>query len=151
MFVRQVLACLVAAFVASPAAAADAPPLLELSKAWTPAAGRTGADVPLYVTIANHGSEPDSLLRVRCPVANFSEQRTTDYGEGAPASREIKSIPIPANQTVVLAPGGYHLMLLKTTQPLEQGQTFSCSLTFKNGGRQDVSVTTAAEGAQSAP
>jgi copper(I)-binding protein len=68
MFVRQVLACLVAAFVASPAAAADAPPLLELSKAWTPAAGRTGADVPLYVTIANHGSEPDSLLRVRCPV-----------------------------------------------------------------------------------
>jgi copper(I)-binding protein len=42
-------------------------------------------------------------------------------------------------------------MLLKTTQPLEQGQTFSCSLTFKNGGRQDVSVTAAAEGAQSAP
>ena len=41
---------------------------------------------------------------------------------------------MPANQTLVLAPGGYHLMLLKTTQPLKEGETFPCSLTFKNGG-----------------
>src|SRR4051794_3218943 len=103
------------------------------------------------MTVASHGSEPDSLLRVRCPVANFSEQRTTDYGEGAPAGREIKSIPVPANQTLVLAPGGYYLMLLKTTQPLKQGDTFPCSLTFKNGGGQDGNVTVAPEGAQAAP
>src|SRR5690349_12829316 len=133
------------------AAAADASPSVELSKAWAPAAAQAGADVPVYMTIANRGAEPDGLLRFRCPAANFTEQRTTDYGEGAPAGREIKSIPVPANQTLVLAPGGYYLMLLKTTQPLKQGDTFTCSLTFKNGGRQDVSVTVAAEGARAAP
>jgi copper(I)-binding protein len=131
-------------------AAADAPSV-EVSKAWAPAAAQAGADVPVYLTIANHGAEPDSLLRFRCQAANFTEQRTTDYGEGAPAGREIKSIPVPANQTLVLAPGGYYLMLLKTTQPLKQGDTFPCSLTFKNGGRQDVNVAVAAEGAQAAP
>lgn len=131
-------------------AAADAPSV-EISKAWAPAAAAAGADVPVYMTIANHGAEPVSLLRFRCPAANFTEQRTTDYGEGAPAGREIKSIPVPANQTLVLAPGGYYLMLLKTTQPLKQGDTFPCSLTFKNGGRQDVNVAVAAEGAQAAP
>jgi periplasmic copper chaperone A len=147
VLVCQLSACLVSAF----AAAADAAPALEVSKAWAPAAGAAGADVPVYMTIANPGGEPDSLLRFRCPVANFTEQRTTDYGEGSPAGREIKSIPVPANETVVLAPGGYHLMLLKTTQPLKQGETFSCSLTFKGAGRQDVSVTVAPEGARAAP
>ena len=150
VLVRRSLACLLAVFTTSPAVAAGASSV-EVSKAWAPAVGQAGADVPVYMTIANHAGEPDTLLRARCPVANFFEQRTTDYGEGAPAGREIKSIPVPVGQPLVLAPGGYHLMLLKTTQPLKQGDTFTCSLTFKNGGRQDVSVTVAAEGAETAP
>jgi periplasmic copper chaperone A len=140
----------IAGALAVSAARADAPSI-EISKAWAPAAGAAGGDVPVYMTIVNHGAEPDSLLRFRCPAANFTEQRTTDHGEGAPAGREIKSIPVPANQTLVLAPGAYHLVLLKVTQPLKQGDTFPCTLTFKNGGRQDVSVTVATEGAKVAP
>src|SRR5690348_7087717 len=140
----RVLICQLSACLAS-AAAADASPSVESSKAWAPAAAQAGADVPVYMTIANRAAEPGGLLRFRCRAANFTEQRTTDYGEGAPAGREIKSIPVPADQTLVLAPGAYHLMLLKTTQPLKQGDTFPCTLTFKNSGRQDVSVTVAAE------
>lgn len=147
----RVSACLAVAFATSPALAADPPGALAVSEAWAPAVGRGGADTPLYMTIVNRGAEPDDLLRIRCPVANFSEKRTTDYGEGAPAGREIKSIPIPANETLLLKPGGYHIMLLKTTQPLEQGKTFSCSVAFKKAGSQQVEVAVAAEGAQAAP
>ena len=78
---RPVLACLVAAFPLAPALAADPSPGLELSRAWTPAVTKTGTDTPLYLTIANRASEPEELLRVRCPVAHFSEKRTTDKGE----------------------------------------------------------------------
>ena len=151
VFMRKALACLMAAIDVSPAAAADPQPPVEITKAWTPATSASGGDIPLFMTIANHGSEDDSLLRVRCPVAFFSELRTTDHGEGAPAGREIKSIPVPAKQTVKLAPGGYHLMLLKAKQPLKQGEIFSCSLAFKKAGSQDLQVTVAAENAQSAP
>src|SRR5689334_23272000 len=108
---RALICQLSACLAAVSAAAADASPSVELSNAWAPAAAQAGADVPVYLTIANRGGEPDSLLRFRCPAANFTEQRTTDYGEGAPAGREIKSIPVPADQTLVLAPGAYHLML----------------------------------------
>ena len=151
VFTRQGLTCLAAALAASPAPAADAPSRLELSKAWAPAAGEVGTDVPLYMTITNHTGEPDDLLRVRCPVAQFSEKLTTDYGEGTPAGREVKSIPVPAGGILELKPGRYFLRLLQTTQPLGQGETFSCTLTFKNAGRQEVEVTVAAEGAESAP
>ena len=57
----------------------------------------------------------------------FSEKRATDFGEGAPAAREVKAIPVPAGGSVTLAPGGYHVMLLQTTRRLGQGETFSCS------------------------
>src|SRR5690242_20596907 len=140
-----------AGLLAREAAAADPSAPLEISKAWAPAVGRSGADTPIYMTIVNRRAEPDDLLRVRCPVANFAEKRTTDYGEGAPAAREVKSIPVPANETLTLKPGGYHLMLLKTTQALKEGEEFSCSLSFRKAGSQQLKVTVAAEGAQTAP
>jgi copper(I)-binding protein len=140
-----VLAALTAAMAAPPAHAADPSGSLELSKAWVPVVEQRGADTPLFMTVVNHSAEPDDLLRVRCPVAHFSEKRTTDYGEGAPAGREVRSIPIPANGTQVLKPGGYHVMLLKTTEPLEPGKTFSCSVSFKKAGSQQVQVAVSAE------
>jgi copper(I)-binding protein len=151
MPMRPVLACLVAAFPLAPALAADPSPGLELSRAWTPAVTKTGTDTPLYLTIANRASEPEELLRVRCPVAHFSEKRTTDKGEGAPSAREVKAIPIPPNETVTLTPGGSYVMLLETTQILKQGETFSCSLAFRKAGSRQIEVAVAAEGARSAP
>lgn len=143
--------CLAATFGLASASAADAPTPLEILKAWAPAVDRKGADTPLYMTIINRGAEPDDLLRVRCPAANFSEKRTTDYGEGAPAGREIKSIPIPASETSLLKPGGYHVVLLKTTQPLAPGEVFSCSIAFRKAGSRQVDVTVMAADAHAAP
>jgi copper(I)-binding protein len=151
VFVRGSLACLAAASAALSTVAADAPPAIELSGAWAPAAGEAGADVPLYLTITNRAGEPDDLLRVRCPVAQFSEKLTTDYGEGTPAGREVKSILVPANGNLELAPGRYFLRLLQTTRPLRRGETFPCTLTFKNGGRREVLVMVMAEDAKPAP
>ncbi len=117
-----------------------APAGLELSDAWVAPTDRKGGDVPLYVTVANVGGQPDTLLRVRCPVAQFTEKRTVDRGEGGTASREVRSIPIPADHTLILEPHGFHIMLLQTTQPLLQGDTFSCALTFEQAGSKEVVV-----------
>ena len=134
--------------LATEAAAAGS---IEVSQAWTPAVAETGIDHPLYMTIANTGAEADALLRFRCPVAQFSEKRTTDYGEGSPHAREIKAIPIPANETVVLEPGAYHLMLLQTTRPLKAGETFSCTLSFRNAGPTQAEIRVVTGNPLSAP
>jgi hypothetical protein len=92
------------------------------------------------MTITNDTAEPDAILRVRCPFANFSEKHTVDRGEGAPAMRAIKSIPIPENKTIELKRDGYHVMLLQTRQMLVEGQTFTCAVTFQKAGTKETEV-----------
>ena len=118
-------------------AAADT---LQVTNAYVPASGEIGIDVPLLMTIRNDAAEADALLRVRCPFANFSERHTVDRGEGAPAMRPVKSIPIPENKTIELKPDGYHVMLLQTRQKLVHGEKFTCAITFQKAGTKETEV-----------
>ena len=129
--------------MATPVMAADAPGLIEISNAWTPASAQTRVDAPVYMAITNRGDGPDSLLRVRCPVADFAEKHVTDRGDGGFAMREVKAVAIPPGATVTLAPRGAHLMLLHTKQALQPGETFTCSVTFQKAGAVPVEVTVA--------
>jgi len=113
---------------------------LKVAEAWVPATDKIGADVPLLMTVHNEAGAGDALLRVRCPVANFSERHATDRGEGAPAMRPIPSIPIAAGGTTVLKPDGYHVMLLQTRQPLVADEKFTCSIVFQKAGTIETEV-----------
>jgi len=119
------------------AAAGD---VLQVTNARVPTSSETGIDLPLLMTIRNDAGESDALLRVRCPFANFSEKHTVDRGEGAPAMRPIKSIPIPENKTIELKQDGYHVMLLQTRQKLVNGETFTCAITFQKAGTKETEV-----------
>ena len=131
---------------ALPVMAARAQSAIEVSRAWTPASAQTRVDAPVYMTIANRSDGSDSLVRVRCPVADFSEKHMTDRGEGGLAMREVRAIAIPAGATVTLAPRGLHLMLLHTRQVLQPGETFTCSVIFQKAGAVSVEVTVAPAG-----
>ncbi len=113
---------------------------LKIADAWVPAADKLGADVPLLLTVHNEAGPEDALLRVRCPVANFSERHTVDRGEGAPAMRSVRSIPIAASGTTVLKTDGYHIMLLQTRQPLAAGDKFTCAIDFQKAGTIETEV-----------
>ncbi|MGB3045276.1 MAG: copper chaperone PCu(A)C [Xanthobacteraceae bacterium] len=113
---------------------------IHVSNVWVSANDKLGADVPLLMTIRNDAADDDRLLRVRCPFVNFSERHIVDRGEGAPAMRSIKSIPIPARTTVELKADGYHVMLLQTRQKLVEGAQLACSVTFQNGGVVETEV-----------
>jgi len=119
------------------AAAGDA---LQVTSARVPASDEIGVDLPLLMTIRNDAAEADAILRVRCPFANFSEKHTVDRGEGAPAMREVKSIPIPQNQTIELKRDGFHVMLLQTRQKLVDGETFTCAVAFQKAGTKETEV-----------
>jgi periplasmic copper chaperone A len=114
--------------------------LLQISNAWTPPSDREGVDLPLSMTVTNDTDTADSLVRVRCQVANFAEKHTVDRGEGAPAMRVISAIPIAAKSTVELKKDGYHIMLLQVRQVLAPGATFNCSITFQKAGTIETEV-----------
>ena len=116
-----------------------AEPAIIVSQVWTNAAA-PGSDTVLFMTIKNAGAS-DALLRSRCTAAQFSEQQTVDHGEGFPSSRSVKSIPIAANDITRLGADGDHVMLLQTKQALVMGETFPCSITFREAGTQTIDVT----------
>jgi periplasmic copper chaperone A len=118
-------------------AAGDA---LQVTNARVPASDEIGIDLPLLMTIRNDAAVADAILRVRCPFANFSVKHTVDRGEGAPAMREVKSIPVPENSTIELKPDGYHVMLLQTRQKLADGETFTCAVVFQKAGTRETEV-----------
>lgn len=59
---------------------------------------------------------------------------------GEMTMRPVESVVLPAGETVMLMPGGYHIMLLDLAAPLEVGQTFDITLTFANAGTKVVTV-----------
>ena len=120
-------------------AAEAAAPTIIVSEVWTNAAA-PGSDTALFMTIKNAGAA-DALLRSRCDAAQFAVQQTVDHGEGFPSSRSVKSIPIAANDITRLGADGDHVMLLQTKQALVVGETFSCSITFRDAGTQTIDVT----------
>lgn len=60
--------------------------------------------------------------------------------DGAMKMQQVSSIELPAGETVSLAPGGYHVMLMNLVEPFEMGQNFTVTLQFENLGAVDVEV-----------
>jgi hypothetical protein len=77
------------------------------------------------------------------PVDSMSDDTMSDdtmEGMGEMTMQPVERIDLPAGETVSLAPGGYHIMLLDLAAPLEVGQTFDITLTFENAGEEAVTV-----------
>ncbi|MBS0478420.1 MAG: copper chaperone PCu(A)C [Proteobacteria bacterium] len=113
---------------------------LMIEHAWSRAT--IGADRPgvLYVEITNTGSVDDALVGIATPVAGMPMLHETVVTDGVASMPHAMSVPVPAGQTVALAPGGYHGMLMGLTTTLEEGEGFPVTLTFRDAGEVTVPV-----------
>lgn len=89
-----------------------------------------------------HSSKAVSLVKVTSPVAKMVEMHETRMEGDVNKMRAVKRIDVPAGGSVALKPGGYHLMLMGVTKPLQAGQTVPFSLVFEtaDGKRSSVEV-----------
>ena len=62
-----------------------------------------------------------------------------DMGGDMMVMQQVMRLAIPAEGTVTLEPGGYHIMLLDLVEPLATGDSFDVVLEFEQFG--DVTVT----------
>ena len=115
---------------------------LTIKTPWTrPAqAGMNGVG---FMTLANAGPKPVTLLRAESPAAGKVEIHSSSMSPAGVMSmrREDKGVVIPAGGQVAFASGGYHFMLLGLKQPQAQGQKTPVTLIFDNGRRALVELT----------
>ncbi len=115
-------------------------PILEFQDAWARASApghKTGA---MYVTIVNRGGADDRLLGVTASRAAMAMVHSTETLDGIARMRMVRDLPIPANATVALSPGGTHIMLDGMTTPLSIGEQVDLTLRFEKAGTKTVAV-----------
>jgi periplasmic copper chaperone A len=142
---------------ASPAAAS-----IDVSSVWartSPAVAGAGA---VYLTIDNTGGLGDALIGVSVDpsIAKMAElhetvavaveassstvaggMTTAAAGESMMEMRPVDRILVPAQGSVALAPGGYHIMMKDLVEPLTVGSTLDVTLTFETSGDQVVTAS----------
>jgi hypothetical protein len=113
---------------------------LVLDHAWaraTPAGAKVGGG---YLTIENKGATPDKLTGASSSAAGKIEVHESAMNNGVATMRPVKDgLSIPPGQSVTLAPGGYHFMMMELKSQLKKGDKVPVTLTFERAG--DVKVT----------
>ena len=129
-------ASLVTALLMSVPAYAD----VTVSDAWARAT-RPGQKVgAAYMTLQS--PEDTTLVKVESPAAGTVEIHSMTMNDGVMKMRMLENLPLKANETVKLAPGGFHLMLFDLAKPLQAGETVQLTLHFKDSAGNTSSLQT---------
>ena len=124
---------------------------LSIAQPWTratPPRAPGGA----YLTITNGGSESDRLVSVASPRAAKAEIHEMKMDNGVMTMRPLADgVEIPAGATVMLAPGGLHIMLMRLSGPIRTGEAIPIVLRFERAGEISVEFTAAPIGAKEPP
>ena len=119
---------------------------IEVAGAWARPTIGQGTTSAAYMTIANKGDRGDMLKSARTPKAKAVElHQTTMTADGVMQMRKIEgAVPVEAGASLVLKPGGTHLMLLGLEDALRAGEKLILTLEFVNAGAVDVVVPVSA-------
>jgi copper(I)-binding protein len=121
---------------------------IHIAQPWARATPKGASSGAAYMTITNKGTAPD---RVSCVSSDASAQcqiHSMTMDGGVMKMRPVEGgLEIKPGETVTLAPGSFHMMLVSLKQPLEEGHTLKATLKFDNAGTLDVQYPIAAIGA----
>jgi copper(I)-binding protein len=83
-----------------------------------------------------------TLVEAASPAAKIVEIHEMKMDGGVMKMNAIDRLPLPAGKPVDLKPGGYHVMLMNLTRPLNEGDTVPITLTVvdKTGKAQKIEV-----------
>ncbi len=103
---------------------------MEVRQAWARAPAGTDT-VAVYMTLHDRGAS-DRLTSVTAAAAGMAMLHESKVVRGVAEMRPVNSVALPAGATVVLQPGGVHVMLMDLNRRLSPGDTFDVTLTFEH-------------------
>jgi periplasmic copper chaperone A len=128
----------------SPTAVAGGP--LVVRDAWVRAAPAGGTSAA-YMSMTNGRLAADSLVGVSAPdiTDSASPHQTSTDASGMTGMTHTESLAIPAGGTVVLEPGGFHIMLMDLKHDLKAGDRVRLILAFEQAGVLNVDAEVRAD------
>lgn len=86
-----------------------------------------------YVTLQNDGDQPAALSGASSTIYADVMLHQSSTAGGMSRMTMVDAMTVPAHGKAVLAPAGYHLMLMQPSAPVKPGDTIQLTLKFTDG------------------
>lgn len=93
-----------------------------------------------FFTLHNLSARPVTLIAVHSAIAKRAELHSHTHKDGMMQMRREKQLVIPANSSLELASGSYHVMLFDLQRSIQTGEQLQLSLEFIDGKRLAVTA-----------
>ena len=114
---------------------------VEVSNVWARASAGMANAGAAFMAIHNPNTQDHTLVDAATDVAKRVELHTHTMVDGVMQMRQVEGgINVPAGETVMLQPGGFHVMLMGLNAPLKEGTSFPLTLTFTGDRTMTVDV-----------
>lgn len=94
----------------------------------------------VYLVIRNGGEPTERLTGGESPVAEAVEVHESRIENDVMRMREVGILEIPPGDSVVLKPGGLHIMLMGLRRPLVEGAEIDLTLFFELSGNRHLRI-----------
>jgi copper(I)-binding protein len=115
---------------------------LEIRDAWVRESIGPAKTAAGYLELHNGGQEAVTVTGINSESAERAQLHTTVRDGDVTRMRPLEPIAIAPGETLVLQPGGMHIMFMGVDEPLRPGMQVDLTLTLSNGraGRLKVPV-----------
>ena len=107
---------------------------------WAPASLPGTTTAAAYMTITNTGTSPIVLTGAVTGAAAHVEIHSMSMDGGIMRMRPVSALPIPPKGSVKFGPGGYHMMLVGVSKPLEVETMVPLTLNFQGAPPVPVEI-----------
>jgi copper(I)-binding protein len=105
---------------------------LSIDDAWA-RTGQPGQVSAAYFEVKNKGAA-DKIVSANCDCAKSTELHNVKMIDGAMKMYQVPAMDIPADGSLTLKPGSYHIMLIGLNLPLVAGETLPIKVKFEKAG-----------------
>lgn len=117
---------------------AETPSPVTVTNAWAKTTVPGGKVSAAYMDIKS--TAPVKLLKAETSIAGNVEIHNMKMNDGVMEMKAVDAIDVPANKTVSLKPGGYHVMLMMLAASINKGDTVPIKLTFEGADKKPFTV-----------
>ncbi|HSG16264.1 MAG TPA: copper chaperone PCu(A)C [Anaerolineae bacterium] len=110
-----------------------------VEEAWGRPSPKSAANAAFYMAINNSSREDDTLTKASLDICGRTELHLSAIDdEGVMSMQQVQQIDIPAGESVVLEPGGLHVMCIDRQTELNSGDRLPITLSFAHAGEMAV-------------
>jgi copper(I)-binding protein len=121
---------------------------IQIGQPWARATPKGASSGAAYMTVSNTGS---AALRLSCVSSDAAAQcqiHEMTMDGGVMKMRPVQGgLEVKPGETVMLKPGGFHIMLVGLKEPLQAGKSLDATLKVEGGDTVQVEFPIAAIGA----